>query len=67
MNLFAKLGQKIEECKRHVFNQGYSYEDASNYVNLVLEGTGLKIGFFDYVEKSDLKDAIEHLNNEILS
>jgi hypothetical protein len=67
MNLFAKLGQKIEECKRHVFNQGYSYEDASNYVDMVLEGTGLQFGMFDYVEKNDLRDAIEHLNIEILA
>jgi len=67
MNLFVKLGQKVEECKKHVFNQGYSYEDASNYVDMVLEGTGLKFGFFDYVEKSDINNAIEYLNKEILA
>ena len=51
MKLFLKLGEKINECKRHVFNQGYSYDEAHNYVKLVFEETGLKFGVFDYVTK----------------
>ena len=51
MDLFLKLGQKIEECKKHVFNQGYSYDEADSYVKLVFKETGLKFGLFDYVEK----------------
>ena len=41
MDLFLKLGQKIEECKKHVFNQGYSYDESDSYVRLVFEETGL--------------------------
>ena len=51
MKLFLKLGEKIDECRRHIFNQGYSYEEAHNYVKLVFEETGLKFGVFDRVEK----------------
>ena len=66
MNLFLKLGQKIEECKKHVFNQGYSYDEADNYVKLVFEETGLKFGLFDYVEKDEIKNAIKYLDKNIL-
>ena len=67
MKLFLKLGEKINECKRHVFlNWGYSYEDAHNYVKLVFEETGLKFGVFDRVEKEEIENAIKHLNNNIL-
>lgn len=66
MKIFLKLGQKIEECKKHVFNQGYNYEEASNYVKLVFEETGLKFGLFDYIEKEEIENAIKHLNNNIL-
>ena len=66
MNLFLKLGQKIEECKKHVFNQGYSYNEADNYVKLVFEETGLKFGLFDYVEKDEIENAIKHLDKNIL-
>ena len=66
MNLFLKLGQKIEECKKHVFNQGYSYNEADNYVKLVFEETGLKFGLFDYVEKDEIKNAIKYLDKNIL-
>jgi len=66
MKLFLKLGQKIEECRKHVFNQGYSYNEADNYVKLVLEETGLKFGLFDYVEKDEIENAINHLDKNIL-
>lgn len=66
MKLFLKLGQKIDECRRHVFNQGYSYDEADKYVKLVFEETGLKFGLFDYVEKEEIKNAIEYLDNNIL-
>ena len=66
MKIFLKLGQKIEECRKHVFNLGYSYDEADNYVKLVFEETGLKFGLFDYVEKEDIENAIKHLNNNIL-
>ena len=66
MDLFLKLGQKIEECRKHVFNQGYSYNEADNYVKLVLEETGLKFGLFDYVEKDEIENAINHLDKNIL-
>ena len=41
MKLFLKLGQKIEECRKHVFNQGYSYDEADNYVKPVSSKTSL--------------------------
>jgi hypothetical protein len=63
MKLFLKLGEKIDECRRYVFNQGYSYEEAHNYVKLVFEETGLKFGVFDRVEKEEIENAIKHLNN----
>jgi len=66
MKLFLKLGEKINECKRHVFNQGYSYDEAHNYVKLVFEETGLKFGVFDYVTKEEIENAIEYLNNNII-
>ena len=66
MKLFLKLGEKIDECGRHLFNQGYSYEEAHNYVKLVFEETGLKFGVFDRVEKEEIENAIKHLNNNIL-
>ena len=66
MKLFLKLGAKIDECKRHVFNQGYSYDEAHNYVKIVFEETGLKFGAFDYVEKEEIEKAIKYLNNNIL-
>jgi hypothetical protein len=66
MKVFLKLGAKIDECKRHVFNQGYSYGEAHNYVKLVFEETGLKFGVFDYVEKEEIENVIEHLSNKIL-
>ena len=66
MNMFLKLGQKIEECIEHVFNQGFNYEDANDYVKLVFEETGLTFGFFDYVEKSEIQKAIDYLDNTIL-
>ena len=67
MKLFLKLGQKIEECRKHVFNQGYSYYEADNYVKLVFEETGLKFGLFDYVEKDEIENAINHLDKNILN
>ena len=67
MKLFLKLGQKIEECRKHVFNQGYSYDEADNYVKLVFEETGLKFGLFDYVEKDEIENAINHLDKNILN
>ena len=67
MKLVLKLGEKINECKRHLFlNQGYSYEEAHNYVKLVFEETGLKFGVFDYVAKEEIENAIKHLNDNIL-
>ena len=66
MKLFLKLGEKINECKRHVFNQGYSYEEAHNYVKEVFEETGLKFGVFDYVPKEEIENAIKYLNDNIL-
>ena len=66
MKLFLKLGQKIDECREHLFNQGYSYEEVDEYVKLVFEETGLKFGLFDYVETEEIKNAIEYLNNNIL-
>ena len=66
MDLFLKLGQKIEECKKHVFNQGYSYDEADSYVKLVFKETGLKFGLFDYVEKDEIENAIKHLDKNIL-
>ena len=66
MKLFLELGEKIDECKRHVFNQGYSYEEAHNYVKLVFEETDLKFGVFDYVGKEEIEKAIEYLNDNIL-
>ena len=66
MKVFLKLGAKIDECKRHVFNQGYRYDEAHNYVKLVFEETGLKFGVFDYVEKEEIENVIEHLSNKIL-
>jgi hypothetical protein len=66
MNMFLKLGQKIEECIEHVFNQGFNYEDANDYVKLVFEETGLIFGVFDYVEKSEIQGAINYLDKKIL-
>jgi len=66
MKLFLELAAKIDECKRHVFNQGYSYDEAHNYVKLVFEETGFKFGAFDYVEKEKIKNVIKYLNNNIL-
>ena len=66
MNLFLKLGQKITECKKHLFYQGYSLQEADNFVRITFEETGLKFGVFDYVEKEELKNAIKHLQSEIL-
>ena len=57
IKVFLKVGAKIDECKRHLFNQGYSYDDDRNYVKLVFEKTGLKFGLFDYVEKEEIKNA----------
>lgn len=61
-----KLGQKIEECRKHLFNRGYNYQEADSYVRLIFEETGLKFGLFDYVEVKEIKSAIEYLNNNIL-
>jgi len=66
MKMFLKLGQKIEECRKHVFNQDYSYDEADKYVKLVFEETGLKFGLWDDVEKSEIQEAINHLDKEIL-
>ena len=66
MKYILKLGQKIEECQRHLFNQGYSYEDARNYVKMVYEETGLRFGLFDSVDKEEIENAIKHLHNSIL-
>jgi len=66
MKLFFKLGEKIDECKRHVFNQGYNYNEAHDYVKLVFEETGLKFGVFDRVEKEEIEKAINYLNDNIL-
>ena len=66
MKVFLKLAAKIDECKRHLFNQGYSYDEARNYVKLVFEETGLKFGLFDYVEKKEIENVIEYLNDNIL-
>ncbi len=64
--LLLKLGEKIEECKKHVFNQGYNYVEADKYVKLVFEETGLKFGLFDYVGEDEIKKAIKYLDNSIL-
>ena len=68
MKILIKLGQKIEECKKYVFNQGYTYDEACDFVQLVFKETGLNfpIGVFDDIEKSDIIDAINHLDKEIL-
>tara|TARA_R110000751_G_scaffold174947_2_gene281215 strand:- start:178 stop:381 length:204 start_codon:yes stop_codon:yes gene_type:complete len=66
MKILIKLGQKIEECRKHIFNQDYSYDEADKYVKLVFEETGLKFGVFDDIEKSDIIDAINYLDKEIL-
>ena len=66
MNLFIKLGQKIEECKKHLFNNGSTYNEADEFVKSTFEETGLQFGVFDYVEKEELKKAIEYLHINII-
>ena len=66
MKNILKLGQKIEECQRHLFNQGYSYEDARNYVKMMFEETGLRLNMFDNIDKKEIENAIEYLHNNIL-
>ena len=68
MKVLVRLGQKIEECKKCLFNQGYTYDESSDFVQLVFEETGLgfPIGVFDEIEKSVIEDAINHLDATIL-
>jgi hypothetical protein len=67
MNLFIKLGQKIEECKKHLFNLGFDYESSDQYVRMIFEETGLRFGVFDSVEKEDLEQVIEYLHTKIIT
>ena len=67
MRILVKLSEKIEECKRHLFNNGYTYDESSDFVQLVFEETGMgSIGVFDQIEKSVIEDTISHLNKIIL-
>ena len=66
MNLFIRLGQKIEECKKHLFYQGFTFQEANDFVKITFEETGLKFGIFDYVEKEELKKVINYLHKQIL-
>jgi len=67
MKLVLKLGQTIEDCKRILFNQGYSYEDSKEMVRLVFEETGLKFSGFLELDKQEIKDTIKHLELNFLT
>tara|TARA_R110001632_G_scaffold144810_2_gene261543 strand:+ start:136 stop:342 length:207 start_codon:yes stop_codon:yes gene_type:complete len=63
MKLLMKLGGKIEDSKRVLFNQGYSYDEAREMVELVFNEKGLKMTGFDMeIEIDDIKAMITHLN-----
>ena len=66
-NLFITLAQKTEECRKHLFNKGFSYKDADEYTKIIFEETGLKFGIFDFVEKEEIINAINYLDKKILS
>lgn len=66
MKVLIKLGQKIEDCKRHMLDQGYNFGEADEFVKLVLEEIGLNWGLFDDIEISEINNAIMHLDREIL-
>jgi len=67
MREFMRLAEKIEECKRHLFAQGYAFSDADDYVKLVFEETGLRFGLFTDVDVEQIRQAIVYLNEKILT
>jgi hypothetical protein len=67
MNLLLKLGETIENCKKHLFNQGYSYEDASQFVELCFNETKFNYNVFDEIPKEKIKDVINYLNKTIIN
>jgi len=67
MSTFIKLGEKIEECKKHLFyNHNLTYDESHEYVKSTFEETGLKFGLFTYVDKEQIKQAIKYLQKNII-
>jgi hypothetical protein len=65
-NKIIELGRKIEECKKYLFSNGFDYKESEDYVRLVFSETGFNYNSFDYIEKSEIDEVIEYLDNKIL-
>jgi len=68
MKTLIKLGQTIEACKRKLFDDGYSYDDAHDMVRLFFEDIGFEFkGFEMEADVEEMKKAINHLSVNILN
>jgi hypothetical protein len=67
MNAILKLGSKMDECKRHLCNHGYTYDEADQMTKMTFDETEMKnYGVFDSIPRNVINDAINHLDKELL-
>lgn len=67
MNYLLKLGQTIENCKKHLFNEGYSYDEAQEFVKMCFADTGFSYGIFDQIPTEEIQNVIDLLNDTIIN
>ena len=56
LKLMLKAGAKIDECRQHLFNKGFSYHEANSMVMDVFEKGGSK----------NFQEQIDILHNKFL-
>ena len=67
MDPILKLGDKMNECKKHLHNQGYTYGEADEMTKIIFNETEMKhYGVFDVIPRNVIKESIAYLDKEIL-
>jgi len=62
MKTLLLLGQTIEKHRKALFDQGYSYDDADEMVQLAFEEKGMRNSNLFVISVQDAKEMIAHLN-----
>ena len=63
---FLKIGETLENYKKNLFADGFTYEESNNYMKLIFENATKKYGKMNFanIDKDGSDSIIEDIINE---
>jgi hypothetical protein len=66
MKNFTRIGQTLENYKKLLFSEGFTYEESNNYMKLIFETVTKKYGCMNFynIDKDGADSIITDIHNE---